>query len=50
MEICERVPPDLAILAPGERETVYGPIDLRPGRDVACHLYPESVPAGEETA
>jgi peptide/nickel transport system ATP-binding protein len=50
MDICERVPPKFALLAPGERETVYGPIDLRAGRDVACHLYPESGPAGEESA
>ncbi len=50
MEICERVPPRYAAMAPGERETVYGPIDLRAGRDVACHLYPESAPAGEGSA
>lgn len=50
MDICERIPPRFALLDTGLRETVYGPIDVKPGRDVACHLYPESTPEGEGTA
>ena len=49
MEICERVPPRLAGLAVGRRDTISGPVEVGPGRLVACHLYPESTP-GEEKA
>jgi peptide/nickel transport system ATP-binding protein len=44
MEICERVPPLLAEVKPGARDTVSGRIDVTPGRLVSCHLYPESTP------
>ena len=46
MEICTRVPPLLAELEPGERDTVYGTVDVAPNRRVACHLYPEATPEG----
>jgi peptide/nickel transport system ATP-binding protein len=42
MEICEHVPPRFAVIEPGDRETIDGPITVQPGRQVACHLYPES--------
>jgi len=48
MPVCENVPPLLAGVAPGERETVHGIATVRPGRQVACHLYPESTPGTEE--
>jgi len=44
MEICEHVPPLIAAVEPGERPTVEGVIPVQPGRQVACHLYPESTP------
>lgn len=50
MEICQHTPPIFAPVRIGERDTVYGPIDIQPGRQVACHLYPESVPDEEEHA
>jgi peptide/nickel transport system ATP-binding protein len=47
MEICVNVPPLLARVAQGERETVDGLAHVGPGRLVACHLYPESTPGKE---
>jgi len=44
MDVCERVPPMLATMQAGERDTVSGRIDVVPGRRAACHLYPESTP------
>lgn len=46
-EPCLDIPPILAGVDPGERKGLAGPIDVRPGRQVACHLYPESRPDGE---
>jgi len=45
MEVCMRVPPILAAMETGERDTVSGRIALISGRRTACHLYPESTPA-----
>lgn len=42
MDICTRVPPIKARVMRGQRTTISGDIDIRPGREVACHLYPES--------
>jgi peptide/nickel transport system ATP-binding protein len=44
MDICERVPPILATMETGERDTVSGRITVLPDRRAACHLYPESTP------
>jgi oligopeptide/dipeptide ABC transporter ATP-binding protein len=47
MDICQRVPPRLAPIAPGERAAAGLPVTVTAGRLAACHLYPESTPAGE---
>jgi peptide/nickel transport system ATP-binding protein len=44
MPICTSVPPLLAAVRPGSRQTMSGTIPVEPGRLVACHLYPESTP------
>ena len=44
MEICERVPPQIAAVEPGERKTIDGLMMVQPGRQVSCHVYPESTP------
>jgi peptide/nickel transport system ATP-binding protein len=46
MPICTEVPPLLAPVEPGVRQTMSGEIEVQPGREVACHLYPESTPSG----
>ncbi len=48
MEACTSVPPIFAKVQAGPRDTVSGHIDVTPGREVACHLYPESTPEGVE--
>ncbi len=45
MDICATVPPLIVPAHPGLRETPGGTVDVLPGRQVACHLYPESTPA-----
>lgn len=44
MPICTSVPPLLAVVRPGVRDTMSGKITIESGREVACHLYPESTP------
>jgi oligopeptide/dipeptide ABC transporter ATP-binding protein len=44
MEICTEVPPLIVPAKPGLRDTPGGSVDVIPGREVACHLYPESTP------
>lgn len=44
MEICTQVPPNIVPVTPGERETGDGVVTVIEGREVACHLYPESTP------
>ncbi|HYH10742.1 MAG TPA: ABC transporter ATP-binding protein [Thermomicrobiales bacterium] len=44
MPICTSVPPLLAPVTPGVRQTVSGEIEVHSGREVACHLYEESTP------
>lgn len=44
MEICATVPPMFVHAETGRRDTPSGAIDVGPGREVACHLYPESTP------
>ena len=46
MPVCTGVPPILAEVRPGPRDTMSGHVDVTPGREVACHLYPESTPEG----
>lgn len=46
MPICESVPPLLAPVIPGERTGLDGTVIVQQGREVACHLYPESTPEG----
>jgi len=46
-EPCPDIMPILAPLAPGQRDGLEGPVEVTPGRRVACHLYPESWPEGE---
>lgn len=48
MPICTQVPPLLAPVEPGVRQTMSGEIEVDSGREVACHLYPESTPAGAD--
>jgi peptide/nickel transport system ATP-binding protein len=48
-EPCPTIPPVLAHLATGERQGLDGPVNVREGRQVACHLYPESYPEGERS-
>ncbi|HVL24390.1 MAG TPA: ABC transporter ATP-binding protein [Thermomicrobiales bacterium] len=50
MEVCANVPPFIAGVRAGQRETVDGVMDVQPGREVACHLYPESTPDAEATS
>ncbi len=44
MDICQTTQPLLANVQSGERAVLGGPVDVREGRRVACHLYPESTP------
>ncbi|HEV2527031.1 MAG TPA: ABC transporter ATP-binding protein [Thermomicrobiales bacterium] len=44
MPVCRTIPPLLAEPVAGRREGVTGPVDVIAGRQVACHLYPESTP------
>jgi len=44
MDVCQNVPPLLAAAATGDRDTRDGIVLVQPGREVACHLYPESTP------
>ncbi len=44
MDICQTTPPLLADVRSGERTVLGDPVDVREGRRVACHLYPESTP------
>jgi peptide/nickel transport system ATP-binding protein len=46
MEICTKVQPLLAEARSGPRMVFEEEIEVQPGRDVACHLYPESTPEG----
>ncbi|CAA9540142.1 MAG: Oligopeptide transport ATP-binding protein OppD [uncultured Thermomicrobiales bacterium] len=48
-EPCPTIPPVLAHLATGERKGLHGPVEVREGRVVACHLYPESMPDGDRS-
>jgi peptide/nickel transport system ATP-binding protein len=48
MDVCTTVQPLLADVRPGPRKVFDEQIDVIPGRDVACHLYPESTPEGAE--
>jgi len=44
MDICRDVPPSLVPITTGPRETPNGVVEVGPGREAACHLYPESTP------
>jgi len=44
MAVCQDVPPILATVTTGDRDTGDGIVLVQPGREVACHLYPESTP------
>jgi peptide/nickel transport system ATP-binding protein len=44
MDICQSVPPMIVPVTQGERETGVGTVLVVEGREVACHLYPESTP------
>ena len=46
MEMCETTPPLLAQVTPGDREVLGEGREVGQGRQVACHLYPESTPGG----
>ena len=48
MDICTTVQPILAEVRPGPRVVFEEQIDVLRGRDVACHLYPESTPEGTQ--
>ena len=50
MPICEEVQPLLAPATPGSRSTISGDVEVQVGRQVACHLYPESTPSGARDA
>jgi oligopeptide/dipeptide ABC transporter ATP-binding protein len=44
MDVCQHVPPLLVPVEVGGRDTGDGIVDVQPGRQVACHIYPESTP------
>ncbi len=50
MPVCRETPPLLIEPATGTRDGVTGPVDVIAGRQVACHLYPESTPTGARAA
>ncbi len=53
MDVCLNVPPMLVEAQTGERDTRDGIVTVVKGRQVACHIYPESTPPtakGDETA
>jgi hypothetical protein len=46
MEVCTQVVPLLAELRPGPRTAGAVEAEIGEGRFAACHLHPESTPAG----
>jgi peptide/nickel transport system ATP-binding protein len=48
MDICTTVQPLLAGVQTGPRKVFDETIEIAPGREVACHLYPESIPEGAD--